>query len=106
MIGNKGPRQAELTRGVAVCGERIGEDNVREYQRAMWQRQIYFFVGMAWLALTIAFELRRTGVPIAVVTVLAWPVMIYLGASSVRKVVRVSVAVLDRYGLPRPKLRV
>jgi hypothetical protein len=43
-------------------------------------------------------------VPIAVVTVLAWPVMVYLWASSVRKVVHISIAVLDRYGLPR-KLR-
>jgi hypothetical protein len=56
---------------------------------------------MAWLALTITFQLRGIGVPIAVVTVLAWPVMIYLCASSLRKIARVSISVLDRYGLPR-----
>jgi hypothetical protein len=38
--------------------------------------------------------------PIAVVTLLAWPVMVYLRGSSLRKIWRADIAVLDRYGLP------
>jgi hypothetical protein len=49
---------------------------------------------------TITFQLSGAGAPIAVVNLLAWPVMIYLWASSTRKIARVRVAVLDRYGLP------
>jgi hypothetical protein len=101
MIGSKRSQQAELSRCVDIWGDRIGEDNARECQRSLWQGQIAFVVGMAWLALTTTFQLRGTGAPLAVVTVLAWPVMIYLWSSSVRKIARVSIAVLDRYGLPR-----
>jgi hypothetical protein len=101
MYGDKKSRQAELSRCVAIWGARIGEDNARECQRSLWQGKLAFVIGMAWLALTIAFQLRGTGMPIALVTLLAWPVMIYLWSSSVRKIVRVSAAVLDRYGLPR-----
>jgi hypothetical protein len=101
MFGDKKSRQAELSRCVAVWGDRIGEDNAREYQGALGQGQLAFVIGMAWLALTIAFQLRGTGMPIAVVTLLAWPVMIYLWGSSLRKIWRVDIAVLDRYGLPR-----
>jgi hypothetical protein len=100
MIGSKGSRQAELSSCIAVWGDRIGEENARQYQRSLWQGQIAFVIGLAWLALTITAQLRRTGVPIAVVSVLAWPVMLYLWASSLRKITRVSVAVLDRYELP------
>jgi hypothetical protein len=101
MYGDKKSRQAELSRCVAVWGDRIGQDNACESQRALWQGQLAFVIGTAWLAVTIAFQLRGTGMPIALVTLLAWPVMIYLWSSSVRKIVRVSAAVLDRYGLPR-----
>lgn len=58
--------------------------------------------GSTTIALTIVFQLRRTGMRIAVVNLLAWPVMIYLWSSSLRKIARVSVAVLDRYKLPHP----
>lgn len=101
MIGDKDSRQTELDERVAVWGGRIGEDNAREYQRALWKGQIALVLGLVWLAITITFELRRTGAPIAVVTLLAWPVMLYLWIASLREVIRVSAAVLDRYGLPR-----
>jgi hypothetical protein len=101
MRGSKRSREAELASCVAIWGDRIGEDNARECQRSLWQGQSAFLVAMATIALTITFQLRGTGVPIAVVNLLAWPVMIYLWSSSVRKILRVSLAVLDRYGLPR-----
>jgi hypothetical protein len=101
MKATKGSRQAELSRCAAIWGDRIGQDNACEYQRALWQGRLAFVIGMAWLALTITFQLRGTGMPIAVVTLLAWPVMIYLWGSSLRKIWRVDIAVLDRYGLPR-----
>lgn len=101
MIGDKESRRAELSKQVALWGDRIGDDNARDYQRARWQGQIAFLVTLAWLALAITFQLMRTGVPIAVVTLLAWPVMIYLWVASLRRVLRVSEAVVNRYGLPR-----
>ena len=82
-------------------GDRIGEDNAREYQRALWQGQIAYLIALATIALTITFLLRRTGLPIALVNLTGWPVMIYLWASSLRKMARVSIAVVARYGLPR-----
>jgi hypothetical protein len=100
MFGDKKSRQADLSRCVAVWGDRIGEDNAREYQRALWQGQIAFVIAIATAMLTIVFELRRTGVSIAVVNLLAWPILIYLWTSSHRKIARVSKAVLNRYGLP------
>jgi hypothetical protein len=52
MKATKGSRHAELSRCVAIWGDRIGQDNGREHQRALWQGQLAFVIGMAWLALT------------------------------------------------------
>lgn len=65
MIGGDAPESRTLVTG-PIWGERIGEDNAGTYQRSVWQGQS----AMAWLALTSAFELRCTVVPIALVIVL------------------------------------
>jgi hypothetical protein len=50
MIGSKRSQHAELSRCVDVWGDRIGEDNACEYQRALWQGQIAFVIAMAAIA--------------------------------------------------------
>jgi hypothetical protein len=82
-------RQRDLDQRLSVWGPRIGETATRTTLRSYWYGQFGFVVVNLWLAVALVFEfLTESPVPIAIITVICWPVVIWAFARSVQLIRR------------------
>ena len=65
---------------------RIGLEATRTAARAVWLGQTGYIIGLLWVITTITLEATKyTGVAVAVVTLLLWPLILYCFTQSVRR---------------------
>ena len=91
MIFTRGGRARDLQGRLNTWAPLIGEKATTTQARSTWWGKSGFLIGLAWVAANITLEAtKHTGVPIAVVAIVAWPIILFCFVRAFRLTLRAS----------------